>query len=98
MPNNNEGTQSPQGEISGAAREDLNYHTTAEDAGDNYFPQILKYTENAPQESILSRDNYSTSQPPSAISQPHGGRQKAPAPGPSGKGGAKVKKYFNKLP
>ena len=27
----------------------LNYHTTNEDAGgDAYFPQILKYTENAP--------------------------------------------------
>ena len=45
-----------------------NYHTQTEDAGDGYFPQILKYTENAPQESILSRDNYSTSNHPSMIS------------------------------
>lgn len=46
----------------------LNYHTTNEDAGgDAYFPQILKYTENAPQESILSRDNYSTSNQPSTM-------------------------------
>ena len=35
--------------------------------GDAYFPQILKYTENAPQESILSRDNYSTSNHPSTM-------------------------------
>lgn len=54
----------------GAPTENLNYHTTAEDAGEAYFPQILKYTENAPQESILSRDNYSTSNHPSMISQP----------------------------
>jgi len=45
-----------------------NYHTTTEDGGDAFFPQILKYTENAPQESILSRDNYSTSNHPSMIS------------------------------
>ena len=46
----------------------LNYHTTNEDGGGvAYFPQILKYTENAPQESILSRENYSTSAHPSTI-------------------------------
>lgn len=28
--------------------DDPNYHTAAEDAGENYFPQILKYTENVP--------------------------------------------------
>ena len=69
----------------------LNYQTEAENAGDGYFPQILKYTENAPQESILSRDNYSTSQHPSMISQPH---QKAAAPAKGAPN--RVRKYYNK--
>ena len=38
---------------------------------DAYFPQILNYQENVPQDSLLSRDNYSTSnQQPSLINHP----------------------------
>ena len=55
-------------DIKASLMSEHNYHTATEDAGGGYFPQILKYTENAPQESILSRDNYSTSNHPSMIS------------------------------
>jgi hypothetical protein len=30
----------------------------------NYFPQIVKYTENGPIDSMLSQDNYSNSYQP----------------------------------
>ena len=78
------------------SREGLDYHTAAEDAGENYFPQILKYTENVPQESILSRDNYSTSQPRSLISQPGKGKSLQAAPAGPAKAPSRVKKYYNK--
>ncbi len=93
---------SPKGPMQGNPNDDLNYHTTAEDAGDGYFPQILKYTENAPQESILSRDNYSTSQHPSMISQPRAKKSVEQKAGdlshvaPSQTSNSRVRKYFNK--
>ena len=84
---------SPKGIPSG---EDPNYHTAAEDAGENYFPQILKYTENVPQESILSRDNYSTSNQRSLISQPRKGKSPNATPTGPAKAPSRVKKYYNK--
>ena len=37
--------------------------------GDAIFPQIMRYTETGPQESILSRDHYSTSNHASMVSR-----------------------------